>query len=292
MQTRWLSSHCRVTRLSWPNRFNWGLSPGSRHLVKINRCVRWKSSVDCRRSLKCSRVRSTPSPMIGSLRVIDGQHDCRRQAQCGIVVELGLNALLGQLDAVALDSREAYLQRVALRRDCFARVHGLARGLRPHGNRFSSEIEGNAEHVGVLDREQTVFVQVIGLPPQCASNHLLAQQLRAECPHAEYVRHRIRVPALGQHRQTETTQRIDSPNWPCLPTVVHDLAQQVLLGDVVGDGAIAVSGDLLAPETFNLVFGSRAEVAVERVARLELLTVDQQRPRSGELVAVVVEVSE
>ena len=37
-----------------------------------------------------------------------------RQLQDGVVVELGGQPLLGQLDAIALDAREADLQRVAL----------------------------------------------------------------------------------------------------------------------------------------------------------------------------------
>ena len=33
LHTRWLSSHSRVMRLSWPNRCSLGASPASRHLV-------------------------------------------------------------------------------------------------------------------------------------------------------------------------------------------------------------------------------------------------------------------
>jgi hypothetical protein len=43
-------------------------------------------------------------------------------------------------------------------------------------------------------------VQVIGLAAQAAPDHLLAQKLGAKGADAEYVGHRIRVPAFGEHR--------------------------------------------------------------------------------------------
>ena len=55
---------------------------------------------------------------------------------------------------------------------------------------------------------------------------------------------------------------------------------------------VARALDDLAAEALDLVGGHLAEVLVERLARLELLAVDQERVRSGERVAVLVEVPE
>ena len=72
LHTRWSFNHWRVIRLSWPNRCSFGSSPGSRHLVSRSRLVRWKTTVEGRSSSRCSRLRSTPSPTIPSLRVMEG----------------------------------------------------------------------------------------------------------------------------------------------------------------------------------------------------------------------------
>ena len=73
---------------------------------------------------------------------------------------------------------------------------------------------------------------------------------------------------------------------------VHDLAQQVLVGDVLGLLAVAGALDDLAAEPFDLVGRHAAEVVVEGFAGFELLAVDQQRARAGQRVAVLVEVAE
>ena len=183
-------------------------------------------------SSRCSRSRSTASPMMPALRVIDGADQVRRELQDRVVVELGGQPLLRQLDAVALDAREADLERVALgphRLD----LDRLARRLRRRDDRLGGEVERDAEDVGVLDVEQALLVQVVGLPAQRAADHLLAEELRAEGAHAEDVRDGVGVPALGQHRD-----RDDAADRAAKPAVladrVHDLAQQLLVGDVLG----------------------------------------------------------
>ena len=60
---------------------------------------------------------------------------------------------LRQLDAIALDAREADFECVALG------PHGLdldrlARRLRRSDDRLGREVEGNAEHVGIFDIEE------------------------------------------------------------------------------------------------------------------------------------------
>ena len=69
--------------------------------------MRWKTSVEGRMSPRCSRFRSTPSPMMPELRVIGRADEVGRQFKDGVVVEFGRQPLLGQLDAIAFDAREA-----------------------------------------------------------------------------------------------------------------------------------------------------------------------------------------
>ena len=86
--------------------------------------------------------------------------------------------------------------------------------------------------------------------------------------------------------ETETTQRIDAAELARLADGVHDLAQQVLVGDVLAGAGVAGALDDLAAEPLDLVGGHAAEVVVERVAGFELLAVDQQRVRARQRVAV------
>ncbi len=153
-------------------------------------------------------------------------------SRIGVVVELGRQPLLGQLDAIALDAREADFERVALG------PHGLdldrlARRLRRRDDRLGREVERNAEDVGVLDVEQALLVQVVGLAAQRAADDLLAEELRAEGADAEDVGDGVGVPALGEHRdRDDAADRLAEP--ARLADGVHDLAQQLLVGDVLG----------------------------------------------------------
>ena len=71
-------------------------------------------------------------------------------------------ALLRQLDTVAGDAREADLAGIAFGADGLD-LHGLARRLRRSDHRFCREVEGDAEHVRIFDREHAVVVQFVGL---------------------------------------------------------------------------------------------------------------------------------
>ena len=74
---------------------------------------------------------------------------------------------------------------------------------------------------------------------------------------------------------------------------VHDLAEEILVGQVLSLAAVAGPGDDLAAEALDLVAGGVAEALVEGFARVELLAVDEQRARAGERVAVlIVEIAE
>ncbi len=93
--------------------------------------------------------------MMPELRVMDGPTRSGREFQDRVVVEVGGEPLLRQLDAVAFDAREADFERVALR------AHGLdlnrlARRLRRGDDGLGGEVEGNAEDVGVFDVEEAL----------------------------------------------------------------------------------------------------------------------------------------
>src|SRR5262249_22211022 len=77
--------------------------------------------------------------------------------------------------------------------------------------------------------EKTIFVQIIGLPPKGAANHLLTEKLRAEGANAEYVGDSVGVPTFGEHRyRYDATNR--STQLAIFANCIHDLAKK---GDVV-----------------------------------------------------------
>ena len=134
-------------------------------------------------------------------------------------------------------------------------------------------------------------MEVVRLAAQGAANHLLAQQLGAEGPHAQHVGDGIRVPAFGEHGN-----RYDAANGVAKPAFladgVHDLPKQMLVGNVLGLASVAGTFDDLAAEAVDLVGSHGAEIAVQGIARFELLAVDQQSAGSAQRVAVLVEVAE
>jgi hypothetical protein len=121
--------------------------------------------------------------MMPELRVIDGPTRSGLSSRTEIVVEVGSQAFLGQLHAIALDAWEADFKGVALRGYC-SHLDRLARGLRRSDDRLRREVEGNAEDVSVFHIEQAFFVLIIRLTTQRASDDLLAQELRAEGPNS------------------------------------------------------------------------------------------------------------
>ena len=86
--------------------------------------------------------------------------------------------------------------------------------------------------------------------------------------------------------ETETTQRIEPPSWPGLPTVF--MTSRSSSWSVMFSACAAIAGALddLAAEALDLVGGHAAEVVVERIAGFELLAVDEQRVRPRQRVAV------
>ena len=87
---------------------------------------------------------------------------------------------------------------------------------------------GIGDDVGVLDIEQTLVIHIVALTTQRAANHLLAQQLRPEGANADDMRHRVRVPALRQHRdRDDATDLLSEPAG--LADRVHDLAKEIVI---------------------------------------------------------------
>ena len=130
----------------------------------------------------------------------DGRADeVGRELQDRVVVEVGGQPLLRQLDAIALDARESGF-RARRARGGRLDLDGLARRLGRGDDRLGGEVERDAEDVGVLDVEEAFFVQVVGLAAQRAADDLLAQELGAEGADAEDVGDGVGVPALGEHR--------------------------------------------------------------------------------------------
>ena len=221
--------------------------------------------------------------------VRDGRaDDVRREDQGRVLAELRVDVFLRQFHAVSLHAREANLTGVPIRGDGPDRYR-LARLRLPGGDRLGGEVERDAEHVGVLDVEQALLVQIVGLAAEGAAHHLLAQKLGAERAYSEDVGDGAGVPALGEHRDrhhaaggaAEPARHADG---------VHHFAQQVLVGEAFGLAAVAGARDDLATEALDLVARGDPEVPAESFPGVELLAVDQQGVRSGERVAVFVEV--
>ena len=217
--------------------------------------------------------------------------EVRSELQDGVCVELGREVLLRQLDAVALDTRKANFQGIAFRAHSF-HLNRLARGLRRRDHRFGGEVERHAQHIGILHVEQTSrLIQVVGLPAERATDHLLAQQLCAERADPKHVGNGVGVPAFGEHGH-----RDDAANG--LAQTVHfangvrHLAQQVRLRDVLRRSDVTRALDDLAPEALDLVGGHSAKVDVERITRFKLLAINQQGVRPSEWSVVVVVVAE
>ena len=117
-------------------------------------------------------------PLVPRLR---RTHQVRREVQPGVFGEVGDQVLLGWILPVAGDSRERDLQVVALWADRL-HLHRLPWFARSDDHRTCREVEGYAQHVGVLDVELVVLVQFVGLTPERPAHHLLAQELRSEGP--------------------------------------------------------------------------------------------------------------
>ena len=140
-------------RLSWPNRWSLRFAVGVAPLAENQ--VR-REFVDDLRWPHVAGVHEVQIDLLADdpgVARLGGADQVGRELQHGVVVELGRQPLLRQLDAIAFDAREADLERVALGPDGL-HLDGLARRLRRRDDRLGGEVERDAEDVGVLDVEQ------------------------------------------------------------------------------------------------------------------------------------------
>ena len=201
------------------------------------------------------------------------------EVHAGVLVEVGVERLVGQLDAVAVELGEADGQVPAL-------------GQCPHLDRrpgvcglgdlpvAGDERERHAVDLGVLGLEPAgVGVDGVVAPPQAAADDLLAEQLAAERADAEDVGDGVGVPALGEHGDRDHAADVLA-ELALLADGVHRLAQQVGVGELVHVGArVAQPVGLL--ERLDLSRRRLPELGAERLAGFELLRVDEDRALPG-----------
>ena len=198
--------------------------------------------------------------------------------------------LFGQFHSIPGHPRETDLQRVSFGPHGL-HLNGLSRRLRGDHDGLRRKVERYPQYIRVLNVEQAVFIEIVGLPAQRAADDLLAEQLCAEGANAQHVADGVRIPPFGKHRHRHhAANRIPQPTR--LAYGVHDLAEQSRVADVLGLAGVAGAFDDLSPKAFDLVRGHVAEVLVQRVAGLQLLAVDQQRAGPRVRVAMLVEVAE
>src|SRR5688572_20395975 len=77
-------------------------------------------------------------------------NEIRTQFQYRVVVELGCEPLIWQLDPISLHPREDDLEVVSLWADRL-HLHGVPWRLRRRHHRLRGEVERDPEHIGVLD---------------------------------------------------------------------------------------------------------------------------------------------
>ena len=101
----------------------------------------------------------------------------------------------------------------------------------------------------------------------------------------------VGIPPFGEHgHRYHATDVLPQP--AVLADGVHHLAEQFLLGDIVGLFPVAGALDAFPAEPLDLVGGGPAEIVAEFLAGLKLLAVDLHGSRNGVAAAAFVEVAE
>ena len=217
-------------------------------------------------------------------------HDVGRKHDVARFLPLRRKLLVRQLKPVAGHVREADLRAVALGRERLDRVDGRRR-IDRHRNTLRREVERDAEDVRVFGREPSVLAKLVGGAAKRAAHNLLADKLRAEGAESEDVRHVVRVPPFGQHRDGHDAADV-SAEPALLADGVHHFAQDVRVVDLVRLPAAAVALRQLALVLLDLLLRGLCEIGGKALARLELDRVDENRVRPRDRLAVVVEVAE
>ncbi len=94
----------------------------------------------------------------------------------------------------------------------------------------------------------------------------------------------VGIPSLGEHRDRDDAAD-RTAKLAGLADGVHDLAEQFLIGDVLAGAGIAGALDNFAAKALDFVGSHAAKIVVERIARFELLAVDEQRVRARQRIA-------
>ena len=89
----------------------------------------------------------------------------------------------------------------------------------------------------------------------------------------------VGVPPFGQHGDGDDATDVFA-ELSFLADRVHDLAQEIGIGDLAGLLDVATL-DHFAPEPFDFLAGHFAEILVQGLARFELLAIDEEGARGA-----------
>ena len=150
LHTRQLSSHCRVIRLSCPNRWSLGILTGVPPLGIQQPSGNVKQQ---RRPAHIFQMLQAEIDILADDSLVLGNrrtNEIRGQLQHRFVIKLRGQPFLRQFDTVALDAWEPDFEVVAFRANGF-HVNCLAGRLRRRNDRLGREVERNAQHIRVFD---------------------------------------------------------------------------------------------------------------------------------------------
>ena len=109
------------------------------------------------------------------------------------------------------------------------------------------------------------------------------------------MRYRIRVPALGEHRDRNDAAD-GASQLAVLSNGIHDLAEQCHVIEFFPRSKVisqlATTLHDFVSEAGNFVGGHVAEIVIEPLTGFELLAVDEQRVWPGERVAMLIKIAE
>jgi len=103
------------------------------------------------------------------------------------------------------------------------------------------------------------------LTAQCTTDHLFAQQLRAEGANSQHVRDGVGIPSFGQHGHRHDAANLLAESI-FLAHRVHHFAQERMVGDVVGAQLTSPARLQLDAKLLDLGGRDLAQVVVESLA--------------------------
>ena len=235
---------------------------------------------------RCSRFRSTPSPMMPGVPRDRRADEVGRELEDRVVVELGASAAppaarrgspatRGKRISSASRSGRTAFTWIVSRGGCGGATTGLA--VKSNGMPRTSAYS-------TLNRP--VLVQLVRLAAQRAADDLLAEELGAEGADAEDVGDGVRVPALGEHRDGDDAAD-GAAELARLADRVHDLAQQLLVGEVRRPARASPVRSTISRRKRSISSAAMSrKLSSSASPDFELLAVDEQRVRARQRVAV------